>query len=171
MNERHDKIVIKRSWHKDVLIKNAKEVFSSAVPYTIFVLVILLWRFALGMKFSWVHVSPLSEPEFFYRSFYSAFTFATLGLLLYLSGFYKLLHDIVVKGFGLWGLYNFIKAVVWLFLMFLSYQYVVPALFSVLNTSATILYNFAQVVLYVLPPVGISLILVIIYILIKKHAK
>jgi hypothetical protein len=155
-------------WHKEVLIKNTKEVFTSAVPYAIFGLVLLLWRFALGIPFVWVTVTPLSEPEFFYRAFYSAFTFLTLGRGLYYLGFYKLVHDIIVKGFGMWGLYNLIKAVVWAGLMFVSYQYIVPAIFTVLNTSATILYNVAALVLYTLPPIGISLILTAMYFVWKK---
>ena len=159
---------MKSVWYKEVLIKNTKEIFTSAVPYCIFLLVVLLWRFALGVPFAWVQVNALSEPEFFYRAFYSAFTFITLGRLVYLTGFYKILHDIVVKGFGLWGLYNLIKAVIWVGLMFLSYQYIVPAVFAVLNTSATILYNVAALVLYALPSLGISLLLTLLYVLWKK---
>ncbi|MGC9602208.1 MAG: hypothetical protein ABSE76_00475 [Minisyncoccia bacterium] len=162
---------MKKPWYRTVLVAQTKEVFSSAVPYTVLLLVLLLWRFALRVKFQWVEVKPLSEPEFFYRAFYSAFTFCTLGFLLYEARFYKVLHDVVVKGFGSWELYNFIKAVVWLFLMFLSYQYIVPTLFTVLNTSATILYNFAAFVLYVLPPVGISLVAVSIYVLVRSSQR
>jgi len=162
---------MKKLWYRTVLVARTKEVFSSAVPYAVLLLVLLLWRFALGVKFQWVEVSPLSQPDFFVRSFYSAFTFCTLGFLLYEARFYKVLHDIVVKGFGMWDLYNFIKAVVWLFLMYLSYEYIVPVLFAVLNTSASILYNAAAFVLYVLPPVGISLVLVVIYVLVRSSQR
>mgnify|MGYP000648566772 CR=1 FL=1 len=162
---------MKKPWYQTVLITQTKEVFSSAVPYTVLLLVLLLWRFALGVPFQWVEVKPLSEPEFFVRAFYSAFTFFTLGYLFYAARFYKVLHDVVVKGFGMWDLYNFIKAVVWLLLMFVSYQYIVPALFTVLNTSATVLYNIAAFVLYALPPVGISLVLVAIYVLVRSSQR
>lgn len=155
-------------WQTKTILENAKEIVTSAATYLILILVLLLWHFALGYKFEWQHIAPLSEPDFFVRSFYSAFTFFTLGFLLYEARFYKVLHDIVVKGFGMWDLYNFIKAVVWLFLMFISYQYIVPALFTVLNTSASFLYNIAALVLYALPPVGISIILSVIYFLLKK---
>jgi hypothetical protein len=152
-------------WYKKVLLKNAKEVVSNGITYVILALVFLLWHFAWGIKFEWQSISPLSEPSIFVRAFYSAFTFCTLGLLLYVLRFYKVLHNIVVKAFGMWGLYNFIKAVLWLFLMYISYAYLVPWLFNILNTSASILFNVANLVLYTLPPIGITLILSVAYLL------
>src|SRR3989338_2453920 len=155
-------------WYKKVLLKNAKEIVSDGTTYIILALVLLLWHFALGIKFEWQPVSPLSEPSIFVRAFYSAFTFCTLGLLLYMIRFYKVLHDIVVKVFGMWGLYNLIKAVLWLFLMYISYAYLVPWLFNILNTSASILFNIANLVIYALPPIGIALILSIVYLLCQQ---
>lgn len=154
-------------WPKKVLIKKIGEILKDGVTYVLIVLAFLLWRFAFGNKFKWVEISPLAPPSIFIRSFYSAFTFLTLGALLYVAKFYKVLHDILVKGFGLWGLYNAVKAVVWLILMFISYEYVVPAIFAVFNTSATILYNVMAIVLYVAPPLGIAIILIAAYGLIK----
>jgi hypothetical protein len=158
-------------WYKKVLLKNTKEIVSSGTTYVILVLVFLLWHFALGIKFQWRSISPLSAPSIFVRVFYSAFTFCTLGLLLYVLKFYKVLHDIVVKAFGMWGLYSFIKAVLWLFLMWISYAYLVPWLFNILNGGISILFNIANLVLYALPPVGIALILSVIYLLSKKKLK
>lgn len=156
-------------WYRKVLLKNAKEIVSDGTTYAILALVFLLWHFALGIKFEWQHIAPLSEPSIFVRAFYSAFTFCTLGLLLYVLRFYKVLHDIVVKAFGMWELYNFIKAVVWLFLMYISYAYLVPWLFNILNASASFLFNIANLVLYAIPPVGIALILSILYFLLRKR--
>jgi hypothetical protein len=156
-------------WYKKVLLKNAKEIVSNGTTYTILALVLLLWHFALGIKFEWQHIAPLSEPSVFVRAFYSAFTFCTLGLLLYVLRFYKVLHDIVVKAFGMWELYNLIKALVWLLLMYISYAYLVPWLFNILNVSASLLFNIANLVLYTIPPVGIGLILSLIYFLAKKR--
>ena len=159
-------------WYKKVLLKNAKDIVSSGATYVILALVFLLWHFVLGIKFQWQSISPLSAPSIFVRVFYSAFTFCTLGLFLYVIKFYKVLHDIVVKAFGMWGLYNFIKAVLWVFLMYISYAYLVPWLFNVLNAGVSVLFNIANLVLYALPTVGISLILSIIYFLVKyKHGK
>src|SRR3989338_218798 len=155
-------------WYKKVLLKNAKEIVSDGTTYAILALVLLLWHFALGVKFEWQNISPLSEPSIFVRAFYSAFTFCTLCLLLYVIRFYKVLHDIVVKAFGMWELYNLIKAVLWLFLMYISYAYLVPWLFNILNSGISILFNIANLVLYALPPVGIALILSIVYLLCRK---
>jgi len=155
-------------WYKKVLLKNAKEIVSDGTTYVILALVLLLWHFALGIKFEWQHIAPLSEPSVFVRAFYSAFTFCTLGLLLYVLRFYKVLHDIVVKAFGMWELYNLIKALVWLLLMYISYAYLVPWLFNILNVSASLLLNVASLVLYAIPPVGIALILSTIYLLFRK---
>ena len=74
----------------------------------------------------------------------------------------------MVKAFGMWELYNFIKVVLWLFLMYISYAYLVPWLFNILNASVSVLFNVASLVLYILPPVGIALILSILYMLIRK---
>ena len=160
-----------KDWHKKVLLKNAKEIVSSGITYMILSLVFLLWHFALGIKFQWQSVSPLSAPSIFVRMFYSAFTFCTLGLFLYVIKFYKVLHDIVVKAFGMWGLYNLIKAVLWSFLMYISYVYLVPWLFNILNGGISILFNIANLVLYALPPVGIALILSTTYLLYSKKLK
>lgn len=160
-----------KDWYKKVLIKNAKDIFSSASTYIIFALVLLLWNFALGFKFEWQSISPLSEPSIFIRSFYSAFVFCTLGLLLYVIRFYKALHDILVKAFGLWEIYNLIKAVLWVFLMYISYAYLVPWLFKFLNAGVSILFNIANLVLYALPSLGIALIIGVIYLLVKNYNK
>jgi len=157
----------KINWQKIALKKHLKEIVSSGTTYAILVLVFLLWRFALGFEFHLQEIEPFQQPSIFVRSFYSLFTFWTLGRLLYFAGFYKLLHDIVVKAFGAWQLYYGIKGIIWAGLMYISYQYIVPWLFTVLNTGASILYNIAAFVLYVLPPLGITLIAAIIYLLWK----
>ena len=153
------------NWHKKVLLKSTKEIVSDGTTYAIFALVLLLWHFALGIKFEWQSISPLSEPSIFIRLFYSAFTFCTLGLFLYVIKFYKVIHDIVVKTLGMWELYNLIKAVLWASLMYISYVYLVPWLFSTLNTGASFLFNVANLVLYLIPPVGVTFIVIIIYFL------
>jgi hypothetical protein len=158
------------NWYKNVLLKNAKEIVGSAATYVILALIFLLWYFILGIKFEWQQIKPLSPPSIFIRSFYSAFVFCTLGFFLYVIRFYKVMHDILVKVFGLWTLYNFIKAVIWAFLIYVSYQYIVPWLFTLLNTSVSILYNIVGFILYTLPPLGMSLV-VVIFCLIWKHKK
>lgn len=155
----------KINWQKIILKKHLKDLISSGSTYVILALVFLLWRFVLGIEFHLQMIEPFQQPSIFVRSFYSLFVFFTLGYLLYIAYFYKVLHDIIVKAFGMWGLYNLIKAVLWAFLMWISYAYLVPWLFNVLNASASILFNVANLVLYALPPVGIALILSVVYML------
>jgi hypothetical protein len=38
-------------WYKKALMKNAKEIVGSGITYVILALVLLLWHFALGIKF------------------------------------------------------------------------------------------------------------------------
>ena len=158
----------KINWHKIALKKHLKDIFSSGITYVILALMFLLWRFALGYQFEWQNIEPFSPPSIFIRVFYSAFTFLTLGFILYIAHFYKVLHDILVKGMGLWGLYNGIKAIVWAFLMYISYQYIVPWLFNILNAGISVLFNMANFVLYMLPLIGISMMISVIYLLLKK---
>jgi hypothetical protein len=161
----------KNDWYKKVIIKNAKEIVSSAITYIILSFVLLLWYFVLGIKFQWQNINPLSEPSFFIRSFYSAFTFCTLGRVLYKVRFYKLLYDIIVRTLGSPELFNAIKAALWIFLMYLSYAYIVPWIFNVLNFSLSLLFNIANLALYAFPPVGIALILSFVYMLPYKKLK
>lgn len=157
------------NWHKKVLKKYTVKIIKSGYTYLAFLLVLLLWNFILGVKFQWQNITPLSQPTIFVRSFYSAFVFGTLGFALNKIYFYKLLHDILVKKFGQWALYNAIKAIVWAFLLYISYMYIVPWIFKVLNTGISFLFNIANLILYLLPPVGIALIVIIIYLIIKEN--
>jgi len=84
------KIIMKnKDWYKKAIIKNTKKIVSSGTTYVILAFVLLLWHFALGIKFEWQTISPLSAPSIFVRVFYSAFTFCTIGLFLYVIKFYK----------------------------------------------------------------------------------
>jgi hypothetical protein len=163
--------IFENNWHKEIIIKNTKEIISSGITYIILSFIFLLWHFVLGIKFQWQNISPLSEPSFFIRSFYSAFTFSTLGWFLYEVRFYKLLYEIIVRAFGSRELFNAIKAVLWIFLMYISYSYIVPWIFKILNFSLSLLFNIANLVLYIFPPIGIALIFSFIYLLLYKRWK
>lgn len=158
------------NWHQKILLKSAKDIFKSSTIYIVLAFILTLWNFILGIKFQWQNITPLSQPTIFVRSFYSAFVFVTLGFVLYIIHFYKILHDILVKRLGQWGLYNAIKAIVWLFLIYISYMYIVPWLFKILNTGISFLFNIANLVLYLLPPVGIALIVSIIYTIMRHNS-
>jgi hypothetical protein len=73
--------------------------------------------------------------------------------LLYFSGFYKKLHDVVVKEFGAWDLYHGIKKVIWLTLMGFTY-WVLPKIVHVLSAVISFFYNVLTLTLYLSPALG-----------------
>ncbi len=152
-------------WYKKILLDNVKKIVSSATTYIVFALVFLVWHFILGIKFQWQDIVPLSQPTIFIRAFYSAFVFVTLGRLLYFIHFYEVLSDILAEQFKL---YISIKSIIWMVLMYVSYQYIIPWIFSILNTGISVLFNLANLILYIIPLVGISIILTMIYFFIKS---
>ena len=156
-------------WYKEVLKKYIGKIISSAMTYIVLVFIFLLWHFILGIKFQWQDITTLSQPTIFVRSFYSAFVFGTIGAFLYFIHFYELLKYIVVKKFRLLELYKIIKAVLWAYLIYISYMYIVPGIFKILNIGMSFLFNIANLVLYLLPPIGIAL--VIVYLMIKNNKK
>ncbi len=154
---------INLKWQKEALLKSAKAIATSAETYVIFALVLLLWRFAAGMKFELHNIDPFSTPTFFERSFYSAITFFTTGRILYKLGFYKLLWELIQD----WRDYVAIKGIIWVILMGISYEYIVPWAFDILNGISSLLFNIANFALYMTPPIGIAAILSAIYFIYK----
>ncbi|MFA5997553.1 MAG: hypothetical protein WC791_03645 [Candidatus Paceibacterota bacterium] len=148
------------SWHKNTLLKYKKEITQSAVASFFLALVYAVCSWHLGNTFIWESISPIEQPSIFVRGLYSALAFILPGALLYEIGYYKILHDIIVKGFGLWWLYNLIKAVTWIALMALMY-FVFGLAIDVLNTIASISVNSFKFILYISPTLGLFLFLTI----------
>jgi hypothetical protein len=158
-------------WYKKVLKENKKEMISGAVTTIVFSLILILWTFLSGKSFTWIPIEPIDAPSILKRYFYSAFTFSTIGAILYASGFYLLLRMIVVDIFGSWFLYNLIKLIVWTSLMYISYQYLVPFTVSVLNHICSFFFNLFHLALYLSPSLGITIILVVLYKFYKSNIR
>ncbi len=158
------------SWHKNTLLKYRKEITQSAVLSFVSALVFAVYLWHLGNTFAWQSISPIEQPSIFVRAFYSALAFVIPGALLYEIGYYKILHDIIVKGFGLWGLYNLIKAVTWGALIALVY-FVFGLTINVLNTIASFFYNTFKFILYLSPAIGLFIFLSILISYIYGRAK
>ena len=115
-------------------------------------------------------ISPISEPSLFNRVLYSALVFVTFGAFLYWVKFYQFLYHIIVKGLGDRQLYRSIKGLIWGSLVLVMYFWVVPKVVAVLNIIISFFYNILNLILYLFPPLGISLIVFsIFYILFNKH--
>lgn len=155
------------SWYKKILRRDKKEVISSAIFGTIFALVFLLWHFALGKSFEWQIISPVSAPPLSY-GIYSALVFVSLGYFLYEIGFYKLLADIIGRGLGDWELYRGAKKIIWITLI-LIVIYLVKKIVDLINTTISFFYNILNFILYIAPPLGISLVIFLVGYLIKKY--
>ncbi|MDD5032694.1 MAG: hypothetical protein PHC85_01040 [Candidatus Pacebacteria bacterium] len=160
------------SWYKKVIAKNKKEIASSAAFAVVFALAILLWHFWLGKTFQWATINPIEAPSFFNRVLYSALVFVTFGAFLYWVRFYQFLYHLIVRGLGDRQLYRGIKGLIWGFLILIMYFWVVPKVVELLNAIISFLYNILNLVLYLFPPLGASLIVFSIgYILFQNHTK
>lgn len=160
------------SWYKKTLIKYTKEIISSAVFLVSLSLIILLWHFDKGDNFVWRNIEPISAPSLFARIFYSALVFVTVGFLLYLVRFYRLLHTFFVKFIGDRKLYKEVKKIIWGVLILIMYFYIVPKIVNVLNLCCSFIYNIYGFILFKLPLVGISsIILIASFFVIFKYKK
>lgn len=154
------------SWYKKVLKENKREVASSAAFAVVFALAILLWHFMLGKSFQWETISPIEAPSIFSRALYGALVFVTFGAFLYWVRFYQFLYQLISDR----QLYRGIKGLIWGSLILVMYFWVVPTVVEILNAIISFLYNILNLILYLFPPLGVSLIVSSIgYIIFKKY--
>lgn len=157
-------------WYKKALKRYKKEIVSSATFLIIFALALLLWNFWLGKSFVWHRIEPISAPNFFDKAFYSALVFVTVGALLYVIGFYRFLHFLIVRQLRSWSLYKDIKKFIWLLLILGMYG-IFSKIVDLLNNIISFLYNIFGLILYTLPPLGISLLVTIPLFVAYKKAR
>ncbi len=154
------------TWYKKVLRSEGADIKSFLTWFSIFLLITLLWGFFSGKSFEWQTISPIDEPSIFHRAFYSALVFVTLGAFLYWIKFYRLLYYISFKD---WELFKALKGLVWGSLILLMYFWIVPKVVWVLNMTLSFFFNLYNLILYLFPPLGVSLIVFsIVLILIRK---
>jgi hypothetical protein len=159
------------SWYKKVLVKEKNKIVSSAILGVVFALAILLWHFALGKNFQWETITPVPEPDFFVRSLYSALVFVTLGAFLYWIRFYQFLYHVTVGALGDWQLFRAIKGIIWGALILIMYFWIVPWVVKMLNVIVSFFFNIINLILYLFPPLGVSLIIVGVgYIILKRKS-
>jgi len=152
------------TWYEQTIKKYKKEILIGAFFSIICSLLFLVWIFVMGKTFVWTDISPIEQPSIFIRILYSALTFVTLGRILYVLGFYKALYQFL----GDWRSYKEAKSIIWILLMALMFFVIVPKVVDLLNGVISIVYNILALILYALPPVGISIVLFLIYFYIKK---
>lgn len=106
------------------------------------------------------------------RLFYSALVYVTLGWFLFHKlKFWKFLYE-PYRGGGrrAYREYEKLKAAIWGFLILLMYFVIVPFVVDILNTIISFFFNLYVLLLYLAPPLAISLMIcgfgLFIY---KKH--
>jgi hypothetical protein len=143
-------------WYKRIITEKKKEVISGIILSIILTLAILLWHFALGKSFGWKEISPIKAPPLLPRLFYSALVFITFGAFLYWIKFYKFLHSLFVVLLKDWRTYKDVKGLVWASLILLV-LYLLQSFVGMANTIISFFYNVFNLILYLFPPIGISL--------------
>ena len=111
----------------------------------------------LNPFFEWKEYELISQPSFFVRAFYSAFTYLTLGAALYFLRFYWILSKIV-HFLGTHRDYIKIKDIIWKSLLLISFVYIVPKFIDIANFILSGLINSSRFVIYVSPHLGIAII-------------
>ncbi|TSC54988.1 MAG: hypothetical protein LiPW30_454 [Parcubacteria group bacterium LiPW_30] len=155
------------TWYQKTLKKYGKEILTGAIFSVICTLAFLLWIYGMGKTFTWTDISPIDPPSIFVRFLYSALTFVTLGRILYVTGFYKALYQII----GDWQSFKEAKVIIWLLLMGAMFFVIVPTIVDILNGILSVGYNLFALILYAFPPVGVSLIFFVFYFYFKRKLR
>ena len=160
-------------WYKKILAKNKKEIIFSTVGFLIFTSVFSLWRYFTRKNFEWHEINPISAPSMFARSFYSALVYVTIGAFLYyIVRLWKFLYYIFVKKLKNKKLYKAIKWLLWASLIFFTYFCIVPVIVSLMNNIISFFFNILNLILYLLPVLGISFIFAfIVYLIVIQKNK
>ena len=146
------------SWYRKEITKFVVDNYKSFLFVVIFPFILLLWNRFTGKTFVWKEISPLSTPEW-QRYLYSAFTYVSLGWILYQLRFYQLLYFIFVKVLGNYRSFKEVKGVIWVGLMLLMYYKIVPWFVTVLNHIISFGYNFVGFLLFLSPVYGITFVI------------
>ena len=147
------------TWYKKVLTENKKEIITSAIISLVITLAFSVWYFRTGKGFEWRTISLVSQPNWLGREFYSLLAFATIGAFLYyVVRLWQILKFICKDILGSWSLYNGVKKIVWAILILITRFYLVPTVVIWLNAVISFFYNIAILFLYLMPLVGIFLL-------------
>lgn len=152
---------IKYNYEKEIFSNFFEKRINLVIFSIIFIIVLLYWNFVLKQYFNWKNVDIFSKPKDY--AFYSLLTFSTLGAWLYKVGFYKWLYSL----FGSGKDFKKTKAEIWILLVVIV-VYIVSLVVDMLNFIASVFYNAGVFIFYLLPSITTTLILIIIFTLIKK---
>ena len=154
-------------WFKKIINENKIKIIYIIFTCIIFMLAILFWHYYLDKSFVWIKIKPLTTPPFEYRILYSFLVYGTFGAFLYEIKFYRLLYNIFVKNLRSWELFKIIKGSIWASLIIAMY-FTVAVIINFLNMLISLFYNTSMLTLYLLPSIGATLVLLVIFIYYDK---
>ncbi len=157
-------------WYKKILIKRERGIIASALFTVLFVLALLLWSFTLGKSFVWKKIEPISAPNLLDRAFYSALVYVTVGAVLYRLKLWLGLYILAVRKLRDRKLYKETKKFIWLLLILGMYG-IFSKIVDLMNGIISFAYNILGLILYILPPLGASLIFVVLLVVFTKRYK
>lgn len=160
----------KEPWYKKNILKYIKEQKNEFILWLVIVLVFILWYFLKKDKFEWIEYELIGNIPFV-RRILSSLTFFSIWAFLYFIRFYQLLHIILVQIFGMKKFYKELKAFIWWFLMLFMYFKFAPFVIWVWNQIISFFINILNIILYLFPPLWISIILIIVYFSLKHYKK
>ena len=157
------------TWYKKVLTEKRNEVFLAITLTATFSLAMLLWHYAMGQSFHWEATEPIEQPGLLPRLFYSALVFAGPGRWLFDAGFYKALYSLFKGTRGGYRAFTRAKADIWHLMILATCFVVIPWAVNILNTLLSFTYNIVSLILYLVPPLGVTPILGAGFLLWKKN--
>jgi len=157
-------------WYKSKTIeylRNNNKAFTAGILVAISA---LIWNVLLGEGFEWKHIEPI-PADAPHLKILSALVFLTLGNLLYQLKFYMIFSFIFVDILGDRNAYKNFKLLVWSGLMLFMGWVIIPWAADTLNQAFSLLYNIFALFVYLVPPVGIALALLVLFELLRKLVK
>lgn len=148
------------SWHKDRILRFFRSYKKEIIVSCSVILILTIYHIFSDKSFVWRDYEPLPEPTLTLRLL-SALVFDSFGWILYQLRFYYVLYIVIVGVFRNKPLYRDLKKVIWYGLMFVMGFVVAPWIVDVLNSILSFFYNILLLIIYVFPPYGLSLALIV----------
>lgn len=127
---------------------------------------VLVWGLFAAQPFEWKSIEPI-PAEAPHLKILSALVFVTLGNLLYELRFYQALSFIFVDILKDRQTYKDFKRLIWTALMLFVGWVIIPWAADLINQAISIFYNIFAFFVYLVPGVGIALLLFLIFNLAK----
>ena len=141
-------------WYEITLRQNGKMIIRSGLFLVIFSVITGLQGYFSGETFIWTKIETISYPSILNWRFYSALAFITLGSFLFSRGLWIFIYQISTSKSS----YRRNKKDVWTLITLTTFGLMILVI-KILNILISILFNVLLFILYSLPSVLVTLIL------------